>query len=182
MNKIFVQKCEEVFIRQNRMELEDKLISELQNSTGIMMCEEYRYILENYSREFLNDNYELCSKYHSPMADENGAEPFMYFIGLEGEETLFSVYEMYKEQLPDSYYPVALADGGNLICMSNTLDGIYMWIHDNENDTAYKIFDSIEQMVLMITHNENVEDDLGVIEEDVVMSDEFLAALNKLKV
>lgn len=89
MNKIFVQKCEEVFIRQNRMELEDKLISELQNSMGIMMCEEYRYILENYSGEFLNDNYELCSKYHSPMADENGAEPFMYFIGLEGEETLF---------------------------------------------------------------------------------------------
>lgn len=89
---------------------------------------------------------------------------------------------MYKEQLPDSYYPIALADGGNLICMSNTSDGIYMWIHDNENDIAYKIFDSIEQMLLMITQNENVEEDLGVIEEDIVMSDEFLAAINKLKV
>lgn len=138
--------------------------------------------LANYSREFLNDNYELCSKYHSPMVDKNGAEPFMYFVGLEGEETLFSVYEMYKEQLPTSYYPVALADGGNLICMSNSSNGIYMWIHDNGNGTPYKIFDSIEQMILMITRNEVVEADLGVIEEEIVMSDEFLAALNRLKV
>ena len=116
------------------------------------------------------------------MVDKNGAEPFMYFVGLEGEETLFSVYEMYKEQLPTSYYPVALADGGNLICMSNSSNGMYMWIHDNGNGTPYKIFDSIEQMILMITRNEVVEADLGVIEEEIVMSDEFLAALNRLKV
>lgn len=58
---------------------------------------------------------------------------------------------------------------------------IYIWLHDEAQNGVYKIFDSLEQMILMITQIEYKEDDLGVIEEEMVLSDEFLAALNAIK-
>lgn len=181
MNKIFLEKCEEVFQCKNKKNIEEEKIKDLQIIMGKMLTEEHRYILANYSSVFLKEGYEICSKYRSPMADENGTEPFMYFVALDGDDNIFYTYEMYKEQLPDSYYPIALADGGNIICINGSSDDIYIWLHDEAQNGVYKIFDSLEQMILMITHIEYKEDDLGVIEEKMVLSDEFLAALNAIK-
>ena len=47
---------------------------------------------------------------------------------------------------------------------------------------VYKIFDSLEQMILMITKIEYEEEDFDEDEvEEIVLSDEFLTALNAIK-
>lgn len=178
MNKIFMEKCEEVFQFKNPQSIPEEKVKELQIIMGRRITEEYRYILANYSSVFLKEGYEICSKYSSPMTDENGTEPFLYFVPLEGDDNIFYTYEMYREQLPDSYYPVALADGGNIICM-NESSAIYIWLHDELENGVYKIFDSLEQMILMITQIEYQEDDLGI--EEMVLSEEFFIALNAIK-
>lgn len=187
MNKMFIEKCEEVFIKKNSQLITEEKMQEVQAFIGYVVSEEYAYILKNYSGTFLKDDYELYSKYKSPMADENGEEPFMYFLGIEGRDSLFDTYEMYKDQLPDEYYPIALADGGNLICTTNSSPDIYMWIHDDEEDTMHKIFDSIEQMISMIKRNECRKEtsrdlqEIGIIEANLDFSEEVLAVLNRIK-
>ena len=181
INELFISKCKEVFEEQNKKEILDEQISALQSIMGRDVIEEYRYILNNYSSVFLREKYGLCSKYKSPMADEKGEEPFLYFIGLEGKDNIFLTYEMYKEQLPNSYFPIALADGGNVICISNNSEYIYLWIHDDIKNKPYKIFDSIEEMIMMIKKYDYEEKEIGVISENVVLSEEFFAALNALK-
>ena len=58
----------------------------------------------------------------------------------------------------------------------------YIWIHDDVQNGVYKIFDSLEQMILMITKIEYEEEDFDEDEvEEIVLSDEFLAALNAIK-
>ena len=180
MNKIFLQKCEEVFQSRNKKNITKEELKELQVIMGRTSTEEYRYILANYSSVFLKEGYEICSKYRSPMADEKGIEPFMYFLSLDGDDNVFYTYEMYKEQLPDSYYPIALADGGNVICISDKSDDIYIWIHDDVQDGVYKIFDSLEQMILMIAEVEYEEEDFDGVEE-IVLSEEFLTALKAIQ-
>lgn len=182
MNKIFIEKCEEVFQFKNKKNIEEEELKNLQIIIGRTLIEEHRYILANYSAVFLKEGYEICSKYKSPMADEKGTEPFMYFLSLEGDDNIFYTYKMYKEQLPDSYYPIALADGGNIICINDNSDNVYIWIHDDVQNGVYKIFDSLEQMILMITKIEYEEEDFDEDEvEEIVLSDEFLTALNAIK-
>ena len=56
-------------------------------------------------------------------------------------------------------------------------------MHDDQN-SIYKIFDSIEQMIMMISAIEKEEldsEDLGIIWEELEFSDEFLTALEKAK-
>ena len=79
MNKIFIEKCEEVFQFKNKKNIEEEELKNLQIIIGRTLIEEHRYILANYSAVFLKEGYEICSKYKSPMADEKGTEPFMYF-------------------------------------------------------------------------------------------------------
>lgn len=180
MNKIFSKKCEEVFQFRNKKNITKEELKELQFIMGRTLTEEYKYILTNYSSVFLKEGYEICSKYRSPMADEKGTEPFMYFLSLDGDDNVFYTYEMYKEQLPDSYYPIALADGGNVICINDNSDDVYIWIHDDVQDGVYKIFDSLEQMILMIAKIEYEEEDFDEVEE-IVLSEEFLTALKAIQ-
>lgn len=181
MNKLFIKKCKEAFVGQNKKEISETQLSMLRSMMGKEVVEEHKYILTNYSDVFLNEKYELSSQYKSPMADENGAEPFLYFLGLEGDNNIFSIYEMYKEQLPNSYFPIGLADGGNVICMNKNSDCIYLWIHDEIRNVPHRIFDSLEEMIMMIEKCDHEEEELGVISEKVVLSDEFFAALNAMK-
>lgn len=74
MNKIFSQKCEEVFQFRNKKNITKEELKELQVIMGRTLTEEYKYILTNYSSVFLKEGYEICSKYRSPMADEKGTE------------------------------------------------------------------------------------------------------------
>ena len=63
-----------------------------------------------------------------------------------------------------------------------TAEVIYIWIHDDVQNGVYKIFDSLEQMILMITKIEYEEEDFDEDEvEEIVLSDEFLTALNAIK-
>lgn len=181
MKNNFKKKCDEIFENQIKRKSTKEKISIIQNIIGKNIPEEYQYILENYSGVFLKDNYEICSKYKSPMTDEEGVEPFLYFIGIDGADNFFSVYEMYKEQLPHNYFPIALADGGNLICINGNTDYVYMWIHDDLQNVAYKIFDSFEEMIMMVKKIDYKDEDLGVISANVVFSEEFQEALKAMK-
>ena len=66
MNKIFIEKCEEVFQFKNKKNIEEEELKNLQIIIGRTLIEEHRYILANYSAVFLKEGYEICSKYKSP--------------------------------------------------------------------------------------------------------------------
>ena len=66
------------------------------------------------------------------------------------------------------------------VWVSDKSDDIYIWIHDDVQDGGYKIFDSLEQMILMIAKIEYEEEDFDGVEE-IVLSEEFLTALKAIQ-
>ncbi|WP_053002651.1 SMI1/KNR4 family protein [Kordia jejudonensis] len=92
-----------------------------------------------------------------------------WFLALhDGEydnlEEYFKIYKVEEKRLPDSFFPIAHDDGGNLICMDNTTDKIYFWDHnievnynlhsDLERSNLYFLADNLSQFL------ENLSEDL----------------------
>lgn len=173
MNNKFTEKCNEVFETQNQIDFSNE---NFQNEFGFSVSNELKYLFSNYGGIFLKEGYELISYYHSKMADEYGIEPFLYFLSNDSKNNIYTIYKQYKEFLGDNLYPIALAEGQNLICIDNK-EQVYLWIHD-DNQGVEKIFDSITQMIELIG-KVSVESKLsGVIEEESWLADDFWSGLD----
>lgn len=178
MEKGFIEKCEKIFEERIPVEISEEDVIRWENICGFSLNEELKHIMSNYSTIFLCDNLHVYSEGKSPVADEEGTEPFIFFLGFKGRDTLFSVYETYKDQIEKDIYPIALADGGDLWCI-NESGKIFLWLHDEPDNNAYKIFDSIAEMIFSIREVTYKEEPSGVIEEESWLPDDFFAALEK---
>lgn len=62
-------------------------------------------------------------------------------VGLKEESDLLKQKGIYLDRVPQEYLPIALAEGGNLICLAITKEKfgqIFFWDHENEADTGEK--------------------------------------------
>lgn len=178
MEKEFIEKCEEIFEKRTLTAITEDDLIRWENITGFSLNEELKYIISNHSTVFLRDGLDVYSEDKSPVADEEGTEPFMFFLGFKGRDTLFSVYETYKDQIEKDIYPIALADGGDLWCIDEN-GRIFLWLHDEPDNNAYEIFDSVAEMIFSIREVTYREEPSGVIEEESWLPDDFFAALEK---
>ena len=181
MCKTYIKKCEEVFEKKNIINISGNDLEKIKEYTG-EISELYKYILGNYSNVFLKDKHEIFGKYQSYISDENGAEPFLYFLGTGKVDNIFEVYDMYKKQLPNQYFPIALADGGNLLCVNKIKTGIFIWLHDECGDDLFKIFDSLEELIMSIEEIEDIDESVEFLSGEIEMSEEFLEALSKFMI
>lgn len=178
----FKKQCDRVFDKKINVNNDFDKILEIEKIVCKKLDKELAYVLTHYGHVFLKENFGICSKYHSPIADENGTEPFLYFISIDGKDNFFNIYETYNDQLPLHYYPIALADGGNLICIDDKTENIYLWIHDDVQNMPFQIFDTFEEMIMGIKKvDEDKSKELGVDIADVKFSDEFYEALKAMK-
>lgn len=149
--------------------------------TGMEVSELYQYILEHYSDVYINDGYGYKAIEKSPFAGD-GLDSFSDFIGLIGDCSVFSEYEVYREQLPQGYYPIAHIDGGNLLCMESKTGNIYTWLHDeSESNCLFLAQESLEDFILNIVKDESDHDDndSGIV--SFHFSDELWDAIKNYK-
>lgn len=178
MDKEFTKKCKEIFDTKNEIIVKDEELDFVKKLLHESFTNEYKYIISFYAGVFLKDNYEIYSKYRTPMTDDEGTEPFLYFIGLEGKKNINTVYQQYKDRIQGNYVPIALAEGDNLVCIKRDTGEIGLWIHDDREE-PYIIHDSLEEMIMMVKKRDDCEDEDGVVE--MVVSDKFLAAVEAFK-
>lgn len=158
----FYEKCKIIFNIESKEVSTLEEIEALEKMLDIKIDEKIRYIIMNYANCFLNEKYAVCSVYQSPICDKKyGTEPFLFFLGTSGKNNYRKIYETYRNQIPNKFFPIALSDGGNLLCMEKQTSNIYIWIHDDVQNCPYKIFDSIEQMIMHITKVNRDEDDFS---------------------
>lgn len=75
MDKEFTKKCKEIFDTKNEIIVKDEELDFVKKLLHESFTNEYKYIISFYAGVFLKDNYEIYSKYRTPMTDDEGTEP-----------------------------------------------------------------------------------------------------------
>jgi hypothetical protein len=68
------------------------------------------------------------------------------FLGVSAnpDDDLLGAVATYRDRLPEGVFPVALAGGGNLVCIDSTNGRIYLWDHEEEaNEGEVAGFDNM---------------------------------------
>lgn len=172
-NKDFIKKCEEIFETKIPTVIDKQKLEKYENLIGFSLSPEYLHILENYEGVMLNEGYGFVPKQSSPVANADGYETFNEFVGFDSRYDLFTMYEMYKEQLPLGAVPIAEMEGGDYICLSKD-EKIYIWLHEYVEQEGLILANiSLEQFILSIEKMplETVYIDISQIESEY--SDDF---------
>lgn len=164
MNKKFVEKCAKIFESRNVKKIDLEKLNMYKKLIGFKIVPELIYIFENYEGVMLKEGYGFVPKEPSPLTNEKGYETFIEFIGLDTKYNLFTIYEMYKQQLPLGIFPIAEMDGGNYLCISDN-GYIYIWLHDCiENESLFLANTSISKFILSVEKMPEVDIDISQIE------------------
>lgn len=179
MDKEVCKKCNQIFENRRELSYSENEIGQFEEYFKITISEEYKYILQNYSGEYLKDDYEFKCIERTPLSDEDGYDGISFFFPLEGENNVYEIEKMYRKQLPFGFIPIGDVDGGNLLCFNKTTGGIFIWFHDQQdtniyivNNNMYDFINSIEKHVMKI-------DTSGIDETN--FSEELLMAMKEFK-
>jgi len=179
MIKNYIKKCNQIFEKQRKFQYSEREINKFQEYFKITIWEGYKYILQNYSGEYLRDDYEFKCIERTPLSDEDGYDGISFFFPLDGENSVYEIEKMYREQLPIGFIPIGDVDGGNLLCFNKATGGIFMYLHDQPdtniyivNNNMYDFIDSIEKHVIKV-------DTSGIVETN--FSEELLKAMREYK-
>lgn len=148
----------------------------------IDVCEEYKYILENYAESFLKENYVIKPIEIPGIADEDGYISISYFYGVAGKNSVPYQYDIYKNQIPNRFLPIGAIASGNLLCISREDKKIYIWIHDAIDRDCYLIRKNFPEFIYGFEEKkvDNIDTgNLKIVKEN--FSDNFLNALKNFK-
>lgn len=58
-----------------------------------------------------------------------------YFLGFstQKDKDIFSIINVYRGRIPDELFPIAIVDGGDLLCMHKGTGNIYYWFHEEDD-------------------------------------------------
>ena len=75
-------------------------------------------------------------------------------IGADEEYSMEKSLEVYSDRIPDAFFPVAEAAGGNLILMNSKDGSIYFWDHELElkspNAAVSKVANSFDEFLNLL--------------------------------
>lgn len=180
MDRQYTGKCNEIFEREREIQDIEPELEQLQEYFDLEVPAEYQYILERHTGIYIREDYGFKSLEKTPLTDENGFDTMSFFFPLKDRNSIFAVYEMYKQQLPVGLIPVGELDGGNLLCLNRVTNGIYVWIHDEEGRNTHLAQSSMYDFILSFRKTEHEKNaDLGIVKAE--FSPGFLEALRNYK-
>lgn len=166
MNGQYEKKCDEIFeCQQERQDIKAEL-QRFREYFELEASAEYQYILERYAGIYIREEYGYRALERTPLADESGFESMPCFFPLKGRYNVFDKYGMYRQQLPENFIPIGELDGGNLLCMDRVTEGIYIWIHDEEEKDAWLAQKNLNDLILSFEkteHKETVDAGRGIV-------------------
>lgn len=180
MNQQYAEKCREIFEGTQEMQDIKAELKRFQEYFGFQVSAEYQYILERYAGIYIRENYGFQALEKTPLTDESGFDVLSYFFPLKDRNNIFDKYRMYERQLPVDLIPIGELDGGNLLCLDQVSNGIYIWIHDEEGRNIHLVQKSMQDFILSFREMKHKEyADLGIVKAE--FSPGFLEDLRNYK-
>lgn len=105
--------------------LSEKEVDELQRRLGRQLPVEYRQFLVR-GNVFVPDSNRITGQ------GMIGSVVKFLGVSLDPTEDLHATMETYVDRVPVNAIPVALAGGGNLVCIDLVTGATYLWDHENE--------------------------------------------------
>lgn len=150
---------------------EAELLQEYEAMTGHSIPETYKNFLLKYKTSLIFDNIIIYRPLQrSPWGDENGMQQLDEFYGLSqgldedsGLSTLSHMYDRYLNRMPHSVVPIALAPGGNQICLGikePVENQILFWDHEDEQEIVDDHQNDFKNMYLIANTFEDFIDSL----------------------
>ncbi len=127
----------------------------LKKILGKKISEEYWTVIQNYAGVYIKEEVCFKSIEKSKLTSENGYDRINKFLEFS---TILKTIEIYREQIPMEYIPIAEKDGGNFLCVDSKTGYIYIWVHDEiQNKNMFLVAKSFETFINSLERVENEE-------------------------
>lgn len=112
-------------------EVQDIFLQNIEAQIGIQLPSDYRDFLKRYNLSKISNNI---------VEKEDVKFNISYFFGFSDEKyiDLENQIAIYTKRIPSTMIPIAMAGGGNLVCIELPQGTIYFWDHESEGDENEK--------------------------------------------
>lgn len=115
-------------IKPASKEVQSFFFQDLEKKIGNQLPRDYRDFLKRYNRSTISGN----------MVEKDDVKfSISYFFGFSDEKNIDITNQIaiYANRIPSTMMPIAMAGGGNLVCIELPNGTAYYWDHESEGDS-----------------------------------------------